>query len=254
MINVTKVRTEELFVTRLFQLSPWIHELCRRQVTELWITDSKLPRGHFGGYFGAVENRKYDNKYIQDLYWLHEVEHRRTFGHNPHHPWHVWSRRMAVSEFDASIVSECMVYFHIPELRELTFPHEIWVDRFLRQLKDQWPIDEIERHIRAERMRAYTSPHPFDFFEHQIRAYNWGAEQWWGIWSEDVGYGKYANQPAFRVVENHMTSPDGDRNHQDWINDVTSPETGMPFAIQAELVSLEFERASKYFGNWLLLR
>ena len=35
------------------------------------------------------------------------------------------------NEHEASALSEMTIYLHHPELRALTFPHEIYVDRFL---------------------------------------------------------------------------------------------------------------------------
>lgn len=253
-MNVERVAAADLFKTEEFRGSPWIEALCER-VGEIWVTYQSLPPGHFGTYFGATEVRKYANPYVSDLYWLHELTHVETLVYEPHPEWLDWSADIIDSELKASLVSECYAYLRIPGLREKTFTHRIWVDRFLKKLAPSSDPVELEDEIRTERLRAMHAPGFNDFLEAQIANYYQQNHVWNRIWSEPANVGPRPERPAFRIVEEHMHAPDRDETHQAWIKKHTQiGEWTAPFLAQAKPFAEVYRASNVKYGNHLLTR
>lgn len=254
-IHFEKVRAESLFVTEEFKTSEWARGIY--EDLDLVVTDDQLPPGHFGTYFGTVMRRTYGNPYVQDLYHLHECVHRRTIGYNPSDSFMNWTRRMIRSETEASLVSECFAYLHIPGLREKTFAHEIWMDKHKQgMMQSENGTRLMEVAIRRRRLETLHAPLNDDYIEHQIWNYGQQNVQWCRIWADPVGYGEYENVPAFRVVEAHLSRPDWFEHHREWLASVSAPHHGMnvPFLRQAIAFQPFFERTNKEFGNHVLVR
>lgn len=254
-MNVRRVNAIDLFMTPEFLASDWIRALCAK-VKTIWVTDQEMPPGHFGTYFGATQVRTcYTNLYVNDLYWLHELTHARTLKYDPRYTWLQWSRNVIDSELEASLVSECYAYVHIRGLREKTFPHEIWVDRFLPRLAPSVDPVEIEAEIRAARLRALHAPAFDDFLEAQIANYYHQNHDWTRIWASDVATGPKPELPAFRVVEAHMASPDRDATHEAWIKTHSCiGDWNAPFLQQGKAFAEIYKASNARFGNWLLKR
>jgi len=240
----------DLFTTSEFRQSPWVTALCEK-IGKVWTTRHPMPPGHFGTYFGAMQRRTYANPWIGDLYALHECTHVATLTYDPKRAWSEWSRSMIRSEMEASLASECFAYLLIPGLREKTFPHEIWVDRYLGG------FGLLEDVIRKERLRALNAPNFDDFLEHQIHNYSRQNIEWCVLWSEHLGGNtRYQAETAFRLVEKHMASPDRDATHQAWIKSLTEtdgPDTA-PFLKQAQAFRKVYQASNAHFGNWVFAR
>lgn len=245
----------QLFRTPDFQRSPFILDLCR-VVGDVWVTDDETwgRHGHFTTFFGAIVRRgAYREPVFHDLYVLHELWHRRTIRYEPGRSWLQWSRDLIASELSASLTSECLVYFRIPGLREQTFSHEIWVDRFLGAWRGR-PIDQVELHLRQERLRALNAPSFDDFLEHQIANYGRQNMLWARVWASAAGIGPTPDVPAFRVVDEHMSRPDRDDDrHPDWLR-AHADAAGVPFPEQAAAFQPIYERSQREFGNDVLSR
>jgi hypothetical protein len=95
------------------------------------MSNERLEWAHFSTWWGGIPYRKYDNPYIHDLYWLHEMAHAGNMVYVPDMNLANFERKMTDNELHASVVSEIQVYFEIPELRALSFTHPIYADRFL---------------------------------------------------------------------------------------------------------------------------
>lgn len=248
--------SSDLFRTREFLDSDWIQALCRR-IGRVWTTTTEMPPGHFGTYFGAMQRRTYANPWIADLYALHECTHVDTLTYDPLRPWSAWSKAMIRSEMEASLTSECFAYLEIPGLREKTFRHEIWVDRFLRMDPDGDGITTLVDHIRKERIRALNAPAFDDFLEFQIHNYSRQNMKWCALWSEAVGGNtRFQGEIAFRLVEAHMASPDRDATHREWIESLTEKDGlyAAPFLRQANAFNAVYQASNAQFGNWVFDR
>jgi hypothetical protein len=258
-MNLEHVSPYDLFVTDEFRRSGWLRSKCQmaeQTVGKIWTTNHPMPPGHFGTYFGALQRRAYANPWIQDLYHFHELTHVLTLRYDPASSWMEWSRRMVNSEMQASLASECYVYLHIEGLREKTFAHEIWVDRFLAA-PDRRGVLVHEEKIRKERLRALNAPDYDDFLEHQIHNYARQNIEWCMIWSEHLGGDtSFQAETAFRLVEKHMASPERDATHQGWIEGLTEssgPDTA-PFLKQALAFMKVYQASNQHFGNWIFAR
>lgn len=95
------------------------------------MSDPKLEWAHFSTWWGGIPYREYENPYIHDLYWIHEMTHAGNMVHMKGMNLENFGRKMTDNELHASVVSEIQVYFEIPELRKLSFKHTIYADRFL---------------------------------------------------------------------------------------------------------------------------
>lgn len=251
---VRLVNAIDLFTTPEFRGSEWIRKLCA-QVDTIWITEQSMPPGHFGTYFGATQFRSYDNRYVADLYWLHELTHVRTLTYDPSRTWLQWSKGVIASELEASLVSECYAYVRIPGIRAKTFPHEIWADRFLKRLTPSVDPVEIEAEIRAARLHALHAPAFDDFLEAQLANYYRQNHDWCRIWAGDVTTGPKPEKPAFRVVEEHMASDERDKTHQAWIDAHSRiGDWNAPFLQQGKAFAEIYKASNARFGNWLLSR
>lgn len=257
-MNVERIPASELFVTDEFRGSRWIKDLCEK-IGKVWTTWHPMPPGHFGTYFGAMQRRKYDNPWVQDLYALHECTHVATLTYDPSRAWADWCRAMVRSEMEASLASECFVYLRIPALRKLTFRHEIWFDRFRPEGENVWAneVPDMERRIRKERLRALNAPNFDDYLEHQIHNYSQQNMRWCVLWSKPVG-GRtpFKDDPAFRLVEAHMASPSRDAEHAAWIKELTDSDGSetAPFIRQAMEFREVYKTSGDRFGNWVFAR
>lgn len=253
-MNIERISAIELFSTDLFRLNSWVQQLCA-DLDQVWTTRDKIPHGHFTVYFGVVSVRDwYKNLYIADLYYLHELWHMRLLraAYDPTASWLDWSRKMITQEMEASLASECWAYLDIEGLRQHTFDHEIWMDRFLKRIP-AGDDNEFRGEIRQHRIRAMTTPGFNDFIEEQIWGYRRSNHAFMAIWARPIDHGAYEGTPAFRVVEEAMASgivDDPDRYHA-WLDSV-SDEHGIPFGPYAEAFHKVYRQNSELFGNWLL--
>lgn len=86
---------------------------------------------HFSAWWGGIQLREYENPAIHDLYYLHELWHAGSMVYMAGLEFSNFRRKMIDNELTASVISEMIVYYEIPEMRQQTFPHPIFVDRFL---------------------------------------------------------------------------------------------------------------------------
>lgn len=263
-MKVEKVPAHSLFVTPEFRESDWVQGICER-AGDVWVTRDELLPGHFGTFFGATGIRHYENKHIQDLYYLHELTHVTTLLPHPGDDYDAWTKRMNDSEFVSSLTSECFAHMRIRGLREQTFTHRIWVDRFLKDRDFDREISHdpsggylrAEQRIMAERNRALNAPERNDFVEQQIHNYGQQNWKWCGVWAKKMEEGPFNGMRAYQVVEQHMASPDRDATHQEWLDSVSSiyavgTSMTMPFYAQAKAFALVYAESNASYGNWLM--
>ena len=115
----------------------------------------KTEWAHFGAWWGGITDRQYANPAIHDAYWLHETYHKGFMTYVPNISFEGFKDKMFRNELNASMASEIELYMNYPPLRNQTFPHEIFADRFLgdpfmmaRWRNDPWGTRDTLR-IRA---------------------------------------------------------------------------------------------------------
>lgn len=141
---------------------------------------------HLSAWWGGFQDCKIDGA-LNDTRWLHEIAHRIYMVYLPDISFAGFQQKMQHNELRATMASMFEVYFHYPELRDLTFAEEILADRFLedKNFMQTWKEDS---HTKSEQIflmlcDAARYPHPSAPLEHFFYDYNKQAERWAGIWS-----------------------------------------------------------------------
>ncbi len=96
------------------------------------------------------------------------------YGPDPSHPLYdpvTLKNKIRDNEHEASTISEMTIYCEFPQLRKMSFPHEIFVDRFLFPDGDLTRVDArmiqrwreepelVEKEMMYARASVLTSPH-----------------------------------------------------------------------------------------------
>jgi hypothetical protein len=159
--------------------------------------DPVLERNHFTAMMNAVQLRSdYTNQTLADMYYLHEITHLNTIRYDSSSDLYEWSGRSLSNELKATIETEVVVYFAIPDLRVQTFPFEIWADRFLAS-KVLLSSDYTDNHrffshdpkgfraaLMRQRWKIRHNPTPGDKIEAMISGYTKRNDAWDQIWSD----------------------------------------------------------------------
>lgn len=245
--RVIVARTIELF-SPAAQRTSFVQKLCRH-VPYLYVMEGlngealrNVPGGHFLSYYGCTPRRFYKIRTIEDLMWIHEVRHTHSWtvwgkqtsptllDQHTEETWDDWSHRMIASELDAAIMSEVMPHLVIPGVREASFKHPIWADRFLRRKKlmkrvkdGEISFKKLYKMVRKERLRVLRGKPEFDdYVERQIGGYYAINHDWTKLLGdEQVGYGPHADEFAFRCVEAHVPDREDPIKHGEWLKTVT---------------------------------
>ncbi len=179
---------------------------------------------HFSPWWGGIQLRTYDNKLVQDLYYLHEITHAATMPYSPNESCVLsdpvtFKNKIRDNEHEASTLSEMTIYCEFPELRKLSFHHEIFVDRFLFHNGDHSRVDIrmiqrwreepelLEKEMMYARAAVLTSPNvdESDISAYWLKRFYSQGKAWTAIWTNPKG--EYADLPLggrFRCVEAAM--------------------------------------------------
>ncbi len=124
---------------------------------------------HFSPWWSGIQLRAYAKPAVGDLYHLHEIEHAGTMPYMRNLNRVTFKNKIRDNEHEASTLSEMTVYLHHPELRLETFPHAIFIDRFLfptgdhtkpdRRLLERWHSepDLVRKELMYARASVITS-------------------------------------------------------------------------------------------------
>lgn len=235
-----------LWQTDLFRTSDyiagWVERFARHPAVFAEMSDSELEYPHFATWFGMTYLRHYPVAAISDLYYLHEIVHATLLDYDPSALFTAWYRKMSGIELSASLETECFVYLGVPGLREISFPDEIWADRFLGGKSRLG--DSLRDVVRQDRYKAMQHPDPMDWCEQQIAAYARQNFEWANIWKLESS----GKKPAFVVVAEHMSALRARLTtihaHVEWLHALGT----VPFLDQARLF------APVYWNNKLSYR
>lgn len=206
-------------------------------------TNDKLERAHFSTWWNVILLRDYDNPIIHDLYLLHEMCHAASMPYLGVVGREAFDEKMQRNELEASVLSEVAVYFEMPGLREASFDHAIYADRFLDNgdLRKLWranrnvayeTIRTMRRHVMVSKAEA-----DMDLAEKWIRRFADQNAAYMVVWGD-----------RYREVEEHMeefqvlASVDNvaaTAYHKRWLESLIAadPIDGIPFREEAELFS-----------------
>lgn len=149
---------------------------------------------HFSTWWGGILERKYDNKLIGDLYLLHEMAHIAHLSFVQGVGFETWTRKMTDNELTASVISEIAIYLEEPDLRDESFPQEIFADRFLakKTWTKRWhedPTDTlrilsaIRRDAMEREPRTQKNGKPEDIPAFWVNRFAAQNAAWHAIWS-----------------------------------------------------------------------
>jgi hypothetical protein len=124
--------------------------------------DKDIERAAFTSWYNVLSLKQYENEYVQDLYYLHEITHICTMPYLLNISFTQWQSKMRDNEVYSSLVSEILIYFENPSLRKKTFTFPIWADQFLNDNKyknDYFNnFNVFYDFLIKERARAYEFP------------------------------------------------------------------------------------------------
>jgi hypothetical protein len=206
-------------------------------------TNDNLERAHFSTWWNVIMLRDYDNPVIHDLYYLHEMAHAASMPYIEGIGRAAFEEKMQRNELEASVLSEIAVYLEMQDLREKSFEHEIYADRFLDSPKMQklWKSNrevalETLRSIRRDIMVSKPE-HLMDLSEFWIRRF---ADQNAGygiVWADRYKYVE-ARMAQFQE-ESAADRAQAISAYADWlaVESLLDPIDNIPFRQEAELFS-----------------
>lgn len=220
---------------------------------------------HFSPWWGGIQLRTYDNKLVQDLYYLHEITHAATMPYSPDEKSTLadpvtFKNKIRDNEHEASTLSEMTIYCEFPQLRKLSFQHEIFVDRFLFHDGDYSRVDVrmiqrwreepdlLEKEMMYARAAVLTSTtvDESDISAYWLKRFYSQGKAWTAIWTNPNN--EYADLPKggrFRLVESAMVRfreecqrigrQSALNNHIDWLTSSDIADgTSIPFYREAK--------------------
>lgn len=232
---------------------------------------------HFSPWWGAIQLRDYDNKVVQDLYYLHEIEHAGTMPYVANPTNAVKKNKIRTNEHQASTLSEMTVYLEFPTLRRKAFDHPIFVDRFLYPKVDpndtslspkrdfnsvnagllqRWKTqpDIVTQEMMYERERILTSKKADvpqeDAAAFWLKRFYSQGKAWTEIWDE-----RYADVEAAMIKLRDECDSLGRAqaldNHIEWLlSDEIAEGTEVPFYSEAKAFAEAYvAEKQKYFDN-----
>ena len=230
-----------------------VHEIVERfaQTPRIFFepSDVRLEWTHFSPWWGAILLADYENPTIRDLRYLHEIYHAATMPYARGMNLATMSARNTQNEREASTFSEIAVYLEMPDLRDMSFPHEIFADRLLyrdpaRQLDRD---NRLLRRWRTQREVVFqellyarlgvvmAEDEEVDAGDPQtvwLRRYPEQGELWCSAWRERH---ELVDDAMVTLREQAERDPVGaGERHLQWLmSDAIAEGTGIPFVREA---------------------
>ena len=219
-------------------------------------SNDDLERSHFPTWFGAsMQRHDYTNAVIADLYRYHEFIHAGTMPYWPGLGPDAFEEKMTRNELEASTASEIAIYFEMPGLREASFDHPIYADRYLADPAMQvlWANNKtvaLETFRLMRRNVMIGKPdNELDITERWVRKFTEQNTQYFLIWRN-----------RYDEVERHMFAFQqkvyrGDRKgaitfHADWLaaEMADDPTDAVPFRDEAQLFAQHYLHNRKLYN------
>ena len=162
----------------------------------LYEKSSDIEKAHMTLWFYHVDQRVYENPYINDLYYFHEFYHLVTFPESRLNTFIEFKDAMWENELKASLMSEVYIYYFMPELRKKTFEYRIWFDDIIEKYNFQKIIvnedifdfknmPEIFIKIKNRRLELRSGVQVDLETEKWIQKFN-NKDNWFEKWREDI--------------------------------------------------------------------
>lgn len=191
-----------------------------------------IERGNFTSWMNVLTLRSHEYKdpYFADLYLIHELTHITTMPYyESSFSFEDWERKMIDNELWASYVSEVLVFFELPSLREHFNIKKIWADRFLndeivlnpgmpnREFFEQSPEAFNEKVRELFKEIEFKSNEQLDDIELRTKKYRIANHEWCAIWKDDA---KEVENTVYAFYD--LAKTDSDRaisEHLIWLNE-----------------------------------
>lgn len=204
-----KLHNEENSVIKLL-----VENLKDRPFT-LFDYTSDIERHHMTLWFYHLGRREYENKYIQDLYYFHELYHLASFPNYISNDFEDFKNKMWINELEASLMSEVFIYYFIPELRNKTFNHRIWFDDLIEMFhyekidcnQDIFTFKNLPKifdKIKDRRIKLRNNLDTELETENWIKSFN-SKDEWFEYW-----------RSSFKEVENIRVSYENMAKYNDY--------------------------------------
>lgn len=208
------------------------------------MTSPELEWAHFSTWWGGIPSREYDNPYIHDLYWIHEMSHAGNMVYVPGMNLENFTRKMTDNELHASVVSEVQVYFEIPQLRNESFKHEIYADRFLDDddFADRYKADPLLgfEEMKVRRRDTMMDPNPKNIADFWIHRFYTQNAAWAACWAQNYNKVETAMANLRNMILNPAKLNVGRQEAFDsFLDDFlkANTKTSIPFLREAEAFS-----------------
>lgn len=226
------------FVYRHVESYAWLPRMFAEESNEA------LERAHFSTWWNVIMLRPfYENPVVSDLYYLHEMTHAATMPYMHGIGRAAFDEKMQRNELEASVLSEIAVYLEMPELREASFDHPIYADRFLNDaMRRLW---RINREVALETFRTMRRNVMISKPESEMDT----AEIWIRRFADQNATYGIVWADRYRDIENAMASLQEEvaaggrqqaaRDYAEWIGEEAArdPVDAIPFRREAELFS-----------------
>lgn len=202
------------------------------------MSDVRAEQAHFSVWWGGMGHRCYENPYSQDLYLLHDFVHGGAMTYIAGQNLECFTRKMTDNEMYASVMTEIISYFALPDLRAAVSFQDIFADRFLKDptYQQKWKHDpeRLIDEVYYRRRQAMLYPRLEDGLEKWLNYFTAQNKQWFDIW-----------QHRYDIVETRMeqlcidsmkkSRSDVLRRHIDWLLSSDVAEGGdIPFPEEAK--------------------
>lgn len=190
---------------------------------------------HFSSWFHTIQHRYYyTNDILHDLYYHHEFFHLITMPYSADFTFETWQKKMDNNEFWASLESEALIYFYMPELRKLSFKNTLWVDRFLEDKYYEGLFgkyfdkeNDLSRKLKSRiaYFRDECQFNPRDKIEQQIADYTISSNEFSKIWNHDKSWQNVESHISsyLKLVQSHPKQ--ALHEHLIWLKDLQSKDS-----------------------------
>lgn len=227
-------------------------------------TDQNTEAPHFSPWWGAIQIRAYDNPAVQDLYYLHEIEHAGTMPYAADLNAVTHKNKIRDNEHEASTLSEMTVYLEFPALRAKTFTHPIFVDRFLfpdgdfshidvlmlQRWKDMPDIVKKEMMYSRANILTAKDVDPQDVPAFWLKRFYAQGKAWSDIWKDRYDVVE-RGMIRFRAECETLGRAAALDSHVAWLQSPAIAEnTGIPFVREARAFAAVYQaHKQQYFDN-----
>jgi hypothetical protein len=212
-------------------------------------SEPRIEHSSFSPWWSAIQLIDYDNPTIRDLRFIHEMYHSATMPYARGMNLATMAARNTQNEREASTFSEIAIYLALPELRDLSFGHEIFADRLLyengdrarpnERLRQRWATqqDAVFAELTYARLGVVMADdEDVDQGDPQVvwlRRYPEQSDLWCGVWRDRH---HLVDEAMVTLRERCETEGriDAGRRHLDWLlSDEISGGSDVPFRAEA---------------------